>query len=282
MATTVFSVVNCESGVAVPNPTANTELVEDCESLLKARDRLAGTATLNWSAGRAMTTWTGVTVAGAPQRVTKLELASSGLNGELTGLLGNLTGLTHLRLNANALAGRIPSKLQLLTALTHLYLANDALTDCVPASLRTVTNNDLGTLNLPDCTPPWRVSDEPGVPLLQGGQTVSYQLRGRGPVLVVDLPEGYTFTIRGAMTEGGPGRPSDVVAVVVTDEVRFVFRVIFDRDTGEEYYRSFTGIGAIFADGRTIGEAARRLIPVHPLNDVFSRISESAWLESGW
>ena len=280
--TTTFSVVNCESGVAVPSPTTNTELVEDCESLLKARDRLAGTATLNWSAGRAMTTWTGVTVAGAPQRVTKLELASSGLNGELTGLLGNLTGLTHLRLNANALAGRIPSKLQLLTALTHLHLANDALEGCLPASLRAVTNNDLAALNLPDCTPPRRVSNDPGVPLLQGGQTVSYQLRGRGPVLVVDLPEGYTFTIRGAMTEGGPGRPSDVIAVVVTDEGRYVFRVVFDRDTGEEYYRSFTGVGAIFADGRTIGEDARRFIPLHPLNDVFSRISESAWLESGW
>ena len=220
--TTVFSVVNCESGVAVPNPTTSTELVEDCESLLKARDRLTGTATLNWSVGRPMTNWEGVTVAGTPQRVTKLEVASSGLSGELTGLLGNLTGLTHLRLNANALAGRIPSKLQLLTALTHLYLANDALTDCVPASLRTVTNNDLAALNFPDCTPPRRVSDEPGVPLLDGGQTVSYQRLGRGPILVVDLPEGYTFTIRGAMTEGGPGRPSDVVAVVVTDEVRFV------------------------------------------------------------
>ncbi len=273
---------SCDSGVAVPDPATSTELVEDCKSLLKAKDRLAGTATLNWSVGRAMTNWEGVTVAGTPKRVTQLELADSGLTGELTGLLGNLTALTHLRLNANALTGKIPSKLQLLTALTHLYLANDALTDCVPASLRTVTNNDLATLNLPDCTPPRRVSDEPRVPLLEGGQTVSYQDLGRGPVFVVDLPEGYTFTIRGAMTEGGPGRPSDVIAVVVTDEVRFVFRVIFDRDTGEEYYRSFTGIGAIFADGRTIGEAARRLIPLHPLNDVFDRISESAWLESGW
>ena len=39
--------------VAVLDPTANAELVDDCESLLKASDRLAGTATLNWSAGRA-------------------------------------------------------------------------------------------------------------------------------------------------------------------------------------------------------------------------------------
>ena len=152
--TTVFSVVNCDSGVAVSDPASNAELVEDCASLLKAKDRLAGTATFNWSAGRSMSQWTGVTVAGTPQRVTKLELASSGLTGELTGLLGNLTELTHLRLNANALTGRIPSKLQLLKALTHLYLANDALTGCLPASLRSVSNNDLPTLNLPDCGVP--------------------------------------------------------------------------------------------------------------------------------
>ena len=264
-------------GAAVPVPTANAELVRDCASLLKARDRLAGDATLNWSADRPMTEWTGVTIAGVPRRVTKLDLSDSGLTGEFTGLLGNLRGLAELRLSGNALTGRIPSKLQLLTALTHLYLANNALTDCVLASLRTVTNNDLATLNLPDCAPP-RVASGHGRKLqLAGGQTVSYQRLGRGPVLVVDLPEGYTFTIESALS-GSPGGPSSVIAVVVTDERRFVFRVVFDRDTGEEYYRSFTGIGATFADGRTIGDDARRLTPLHPLNDVFDRISESAWL----
>ena len=279
--TTVFSVVNCESGVAVPNPTANTELVEDCKSLLKAKDRLAGTATLNWSVGRAMTNWEGVTVAGTPQRVTQLELASSGLTGELTGLLGNLTALTHLRLNGNALTGRIPSKLQLQTALTHLYLANDALTGCWPTSLRNVTNNDLATLNLPDCAPP-RVASGHGRKLqLAGGQTVSYQRLGRGPFLVVDLPEGYTFTIESALSES-PGGPSSVIAVVVTNEGGYKSRVVFDRDTGRETYRGISGIGGIFPDGRTVGDDARRLIPLHHLNDVFDRISESAWLESGW
>ena len=120
------AVVSCDSGVAVPNPTTSTELVEDCESLLEAKDRLAGTATLNWSAGRAMTTWTGVSVAGTPQRVTKLELADSSLTGETPAALGDLTGLTELRLNNNELTGRIPSKLSQLDQLTHIYLGGNS------------------------------------------------------------------------------------------------------------------------------------------------------------
>ena len=59
--TTSFQVVTCDSGVAVPDPTANAELVGDCETLLALKDTLAGTATLNWSAGRPMTDWEGVT-----------------------------------------------------------------------------------------------------------------------------------------------------------------------------------------------------------------------------
>ena len=275
---------SCDSGVAVPDPTANTELVEDCESLLKARDRLAGTATLNWSGGRPMREWTGVTVAGTPQRVTKLELASSGLTGELTGLLGNLTELTHLRLNANALTGRIPSKLQLLKALTHLYLANDALTGCLPASLRSVSNNDLATLNLPDCAVPTEASGQGRKLLLGGGQTIAYRLPGRTATLIVDLPEGYTFTV--VPISGDPidleTTPSTVINVVMTDAAGHESWVSFNPGTGDEYYRFISGAGGLYFDGSTRGEDARRLVPLSPLNDVFARISESAWLESGW
>ena len=278
--TTTFSVVNCESGVAVPSPTTNTELVEDCKSLLKAKDRLAGTATLNWSVGRAMTNWEGVTVAGTPQRVTKLELASSGLTGELTGLLGNLTELTHLRLNANALTGRIPSKLQLLKALTHLYLANDALTGCLPASLRSVSNNDLATLNLPDCAVPTEASGQGRKLLLGGGQTIAYRLPGRTATLIVDLPEGYTFTV--VPISGDPidleTTPSTVINVVMTDAAGHESWVSFNPGTGDEYYRFISGAGGLYFDGSTRGEDARRLVPLSPLNDVFARISESAWL----
>ena len=112
--------VNLEgcSGVAVTNPQTNTELVADCEALLGLRDTIRGTGKLNWTAGKAMADWMGVTVSGTPQRVTGLNLSDLGLDGKLSGLLGNLTGLTTLNLSGNALTGMLPSKLALLTSLT--------------------------------------------------------------------------------------------------------------------------------------------------------------------
>ena len=130
--TTEFEVVLCSGGTAAPDPAANPDLVADCQALLAMRDALAGTATLNWSSGTAMSSWDGVTLGGTPQRVTQLSLASRNLTGEMSGLLGNLTGLTELRLNGNRLMGRIPSKLVQLENLTHLYLSGNPLEGCVP------------------------------------------------------------------------------------------------------------------------------------------------------
>ena len=151
--TTEFRIATCENGTAVADPAANPGLVADCEALLAMRDALAGTATLNWRAGAAMSGWDGVTLAGTPQRVTQLSLASRSLTGELSGLLGELTALTQLRLNGNQLTGHIPWALTQLPSLTHLYLAGNPLSGCVPPALRTITNNDLATLALPDCAP---------------------------------------------------------------------------------------------------------------------------------
>ena len=190
--TTVFSVVSCESGIAVPNPTTNDALVGDCGSLLELQDTLAGTATLNWGAARAMTSWTGVTVGGTPQRVTGLSLANSGLTGELSGPLGDLTGLTELRLNGNSLTGMVPSKTALLTGLTHVYLASNAFTGCLPPSLRTVTNNDIASLGLSDCGAPTDTS--------YGEHTFgegSYQFTLVDTPLHFDVPAGLQLEIVG-------------------------------------------------------------------------------------
>ena len=56
----------CASGSAVSNPSGNTGLVSDCNALLAARDALAGSATLNWSASTPISVWYGVTVDGTP------------------------------------------------------------------------------------------------------------------------------------------------------------------------------------------------------------------------
>ena len=68
----------CTNGTVFADPADNRELVKDCEALLAAKDTLRGTATLNWSTGTALSSWTGVTTGGTLARVTGLSLAMLG------------------------------------------------------------------------------------------------------------------------------------------------------------------------------------------------------------
>ena len=68
----------CTNGTVFADPADNRELVKDCQALLAAKDTLRGTATLNWSTGTAMSSWTGITTGGTPTRVTGLSLAMLG------------------------------------------------------------------------------------------------------------------------------------------------------------------------------------------------------------
>ena len=51
---------SCATDGVVPDPTASPGLVTDCETLLAARDTLAGTVTLNWSSDTPIARWDGV------------------------------------------------------------------------------------------------------------------------------------------------------------------------------------------------------------------------------
>ena len=141
----------CENGTAVPSPADNPGLVADCSILLAAKDTLRGTATLNWSADRAITTWTGVTVAsepyGTPRRVTQLVLQSARLNGSIPAALGDLSALRDLRLQWNRLTGGIPAALGNLTQLTYLGLGGNQLTGSIPPELGAI-GGTLRTLHL--------------------------------------------------------------------------------------------------------------------------------------
>ena len=97
------------------------------------------------------------------------------MQGDTSGLLGDLTGLTELRLEGNKLMGAIPSKLLRLGSLTHLYLAGNRLEGCVPHGLLEVPNHDLGSLGLPGCPPPPNVSTtwDRGM-TLEGGTTYRF------------------------------------------------------------------------------------------------------------
>ena len=141
----------CENGTAVPSPATNPGLVADCAILLAAKDTLRGTATLNWSATRAITAWSGVTVAsvpyGAPQRVTQLVLRSGSLNGSIPAALGDLSALRELRLQWNQLTGSIPAALGNLGQLTYLGLGGNQLTGAIPPELGAI-GGTLRTLHL--------------------------------------------------------------------------------------------------------------------------------------
>ena len=116
----------CSSGTAVPEPASNPGLVSDCTNLLAALDSFTSRSTalkLNWSAGRSIREWDGVTVAstvGSAARVENLDLGLNQMSGEIPSELGSLSSLRQLDIGSNFLTGEIPSELGDLTNLTQL------------------------------------------------------------------------------------------------------------------------------------------------------------------
>ena len=146
----------CSMG-AVPDPANNPGLVSDCEALLASRDTLAGDATLDWSADRPIEEWEGVAVGGTPQRITRLQLHSKGLNGEIPPELGSLVHLQALDLSSNDLTGQIPPELGDLATLLQLWLNRNKLTGQIPSELGSLSNLQelgLGLNDLSGSIPP--------------------------------------------------------------------------------------------------------------------------------
>ena len=219
-------VVSCDSGIAVTNPATNTELVDDCEALLGLRDTIRGTGRLNWTAGKAMSEWMGVTVSGTPQRVTALNLANLGLDGELSGLLGNLTGLATLNLSGNVLTGMIPSKLiALLTNLTTVSLAGTSFTGCAPDELlRTSATNDVAATGLDDCGP---LAELPLGAVIPPG-TYRHEEPGAGYTglrpIVFDVPAGLSLRYSGMVqVQHARGSSGGKYGLALTDTVTGAF-----------------------------------------------------------
>ena len=129
----------CGNGIAVASPANNPGLVADCEALLAARDTLAGTGTLDWSASAPIANWDGVTL-GGPQRVIGLFLREKGLTGSIPPELGNLANLRELYLYSNQLTGSIPPELGNLANLRELHLGSNQLTGSIPPELGNLAN----------------------------------------------------------------------------------------------------------------------------------------------
>ena len=124
----------CVTGGAVAG-VLSAGIVSDCESLLAARDALAGSGRLNWSASTPIKDWDGVTVGGTPPRVVGLSVNSRGLDGTIPAELGDLTGLRRLDLFENRLTGPIPAELGKLVKLQSLNLSDNRLTGQIPSQL---------------------------------------------------------------------------------------------------------------------------------------------------
>ena len=130
----------CNNGTTVPNPEAYPRLVSDCIALLKAKDTLAGTATLNWSADTALSAWEGVRADWPSDRVYGLDLSGKGLDGSIPPELGDLRNLLDLHLHHNSLTGQIPKELGGLDNLEFLYLHSNQLSGKIPTRLGKLEN----------------------------------------------------------------------------------------------------------------------------------------------
>ncbi len=160
---------SCSAGEAVPQPDRNARLVEDCRTLLAMRDRLSGSARLNWDADTPITEWSGVSVTvdrralGAESssslysHVSGLQLAGRDLKGVFPPEIANLTMLRELDLSGNWLPGTIPPDIARLTSLEILSLSENRLTGSIPpqlGNLVNLTDLDLSGNNLTGRVPP--------------------------------------------------------------------------------------------------------------------------------
>ena len=157
----------CSAGFVVSEPENNPGLVEDCESLIRAKDELRGDVALNWGPGVPIEEWTGVTVESIDgpsqtpvRRVTKLiirwpELPLDHfrkLRGRIPRELGGLDELRILDLRHNRLGERIPAALGGLEKLLSLRLEGNYFTGCIPAELEKSFGANLSNgVGLPYC-----------------------------------------------------------------------------------------------------------------------------------
>ena len=140
IASAPVDVAGCVTGTAVPDPAANPGLVSDCTVLLALRDRLAGSARLNWSADRPMVEWTGVSIWNSPWRVEALYLPQQGLSGVVPAELARLSELQLLIFPDNFLSGSIPPELGDLDKLEVLDLDVNLVTGEIPRTLARLAN----------------------------------------------------------------------------------------------------------------------------------------------
>ena len=133
----------CSQGEIVPAPDDNPGLVQDCETLLKIRNTLAGEANeLRWNRSTRIRHWTGVILGGDPLRVTEISLNRdiATVNGAIPPEIGELTALKELKIVRTQVSGEIPSEIANLPELEILWLFGNQLTGNIPPELGNALN----------------------------------------------------------------------------------------------------------------------------------------------
>ena len=148
------NITSCSSGVVVPDPESNPDLVGDCEALVEMVGPLAVLG-LNWNADTPIAEWEGLTledptqetsppsVLHSPLRVRGVSLHNRGLKGTFPLSVTRLTGIRVLDLSDNQMFGTIPAELGRLTDLRVLNLHHSErtyLNGPIPPELGNLTN----------------------------------------------------------------------------------------------------------------------------------------------
>ncbi len=121
---------------------ASMESAEDRAVLVELYDALGGDNwrdNSNWKSDASISEWYGVSIDG-DGRVSRLDLHSNQLVGEIPTEVADLSGLRLLHLRSNELVGEIPEELGSLANLERLVLSSNQLTGAIPSEIGNLTN----------------------------------------------------------------------------------------------------------------------------------------------
>ena len=100
----------------------------------------------NWLSDSSVSTWNGISVSIADDRVTQIKLIDNNVTGTLPPEIGDLTAMSLLNLSNNPLTGPIPSEIGSCTSLYALQIFNTGLNGNLPVEIGSLDN--LNTIQL--------------------------------------------------------------------------------------------------------------------------------------
>jgi len=100
----------------------------------------------NWLSDSSVSTWKGISVSIAGDRVTQIDLADNNVTGTIPSEIGDLTDLLFLKMGNNPLGGTLPSQIGSCTNLYAIQIFNTNLEGAIPPEIGNLEN--LNTIQL--------------------------------------------------------------------------------------------------------------------------------------